>query len=75
MPFRWRIKTVNDIGLFHLGSKDEPDSCLLDKCGRGTGDNGELGLLVVQSSENCVGDIVEDGEDRREMYGGGRGFG
>ena len=49
-------------------------------CGRGSGDSGagELGLrlsFAPSSGGNWVGGVAEEGEDRREMYGGGRGFG
>lgn len=75
--FGWR-SNGNNIG-FHLVSKEEPDSFFLDRCDRGSGDSGEgvLGLSVLPalSSEGWVGDGREDDEDRREMYGGGRGFG
>lgn len=72
----WRDNGLT--GFHHLASKDELDSFFLVKCGRGSGDSGEgeLGLSVALSPEGWVGDAREDGEDRREMYGGGGiGFG
>jgi hypothetical protein len=73
------VKTRND-NRPHLGSKDDPDSFFRNKCGRGSGDSGEgeLGLrlsVVLSSAGNWVGGVAEEGDDLREMYGGGRGFG
>jgi len=68
-------------GVFHLGSKADPDSFFLDKCGpRGMGDSGEAGpgLSVALCSEGGIGDasgVEEVGDDRRGTYGDGRDFG
>lgn len=49
-------------------------------CGRASGDKGvadvaEVGLSTAPSSGIWIGAAVAAGDDRREMYGGGRGFG
>ncbi len=49
-------------------------------CGRTSGDKGEgdaeeVGLSTAPFSGSWIGGVVTDGEDRRDMYGGGRGFG
>lgn len=64
----------------HRDSNDEPDSCLRVMCGRVSGDNdvadvAEVGLSTAPSSGTWIGAAVAAGDDRREMYGGGRGFG
>jgi hypothetical protein len=48
--------------------------------GRASGDDGEgdvteVGLSAAPFSGTWIGVVVAAGDDRREMYGGGRGFG
>lgn len=64
----------------HRDSNDEADSRLRDMCGRASGDRGdgdaeEVGLSTATFSGNWNDGEVAAGEVRREMYGGGRGFG
>jgi hypothetical protein len=63
----------------HRDSNDEPDSCRREMCGRASGDNGdgdvaEVGLSATPFSGTWIDAVGAAGEDRREIYGGGRGF-